>query len=202
MSIKVKILKENKKVNIKESMMDPGTLLMIAGALGVSVTILKSMFSGGSDSSGAQSALELARDGINAKLAKAGMSPEPKQKINQSDKPSVEQRLADMKAASSDAKAEAKPPALGMKDPATAAQEAEEAERQRLLELEIDKDVKLYVALKNKVRSGNAKMSNKKIQALIKKYSLETLEAMDNATDSKDDYYGSELDEIFKRFLK
>ena len=206
MSIKVKILKENKKANIEESMLDPNTLMMIAGALGVGVPLLKAMFSGGGG--GTEAALELTRDGINAKLAKAGMSPVPKQKINQSDKPSAAQRVADKQATRTAAKeaeaiADKEAGAAGGLPPDSGETEEEKEERAKAEAAEIDKDVKRYVAMKNKVRSGEAKMSNKKIQALIKKYSFETLEAMDNATDSKDYYpHGSELNEIFKRFLK
>ena len=91
MSIKVKILKENKKANIEESMLDPNTLMMIAGALGVGVPLLKAMFSGG----GTEGDLEKVRDQINAKVAKAD-------KLSGSSMPSgnsdAHQKLAAMKA--------------------------------------------------------------------------------------------------------
>ena len=84
MSIKVKILKENKKANIEESMLDPNTLMMIAGALGVGVPLLKAMFSGGGT-----------EGQINAKVAKAD-------KLSGSSMPSgnsdAHQKLAAMKA--------------------------------------------------------------------------------------------------------
>ena len=197
MSIKIKILKENKKVNIEESMLDPNTLMMIAGALGVGVPLLKAMFKGGG---GTEAALELARDGINAKLAKAGMSPVPKQSSMPSGNSDAHQKLADMKAKRAAAKEAEEAAAKEAGAAGGLLPDSGETEEERAKKEERTKDIEKYVHLKNKVRSGETTMDNSQIQDLIKKYSSKELEAMDNPRHSA--YYSSDMREAFIRFLK
>ena len=82
MSIKVKILRENKKQKLDESLVDilsdPATMISLAAALGVSVVALKGLLSGDSGDA-SEDALRNARAGIEKRIAQAsiGRPPDP-----------------------------------------------------------------------------------------------------------------------------
>lgn len=91
MTIKVKILKENKQIS--ESI-DPGMIMAIATALGVSVPIVRSMLD---PRSKAEKDLDNARSYIDSKIKKANKGSEKRKKEAQLKAKGYNDKLADLK---------------------------------------------------------------------------------------------------------